>query len=69
MLTLYVKYWQPFGELLTDMEQQGMLIDRGHLRKAELEAAKEWEHYENEFLQWVYSSQEDAADFNASSVT
>lgn len=46
-----------------------MLIDRDHLRKAELEAAKEWEQHENEFLEWVYGTQEDAADFNASSIT
>ena len=31
-LTLYSKYWLPFGELLTDMERIGFKIDVGHLR-------------------------------------
>jgi hypothetical protein len=32
-LALYTKYWLPFGELLTDMEQIGFLIDVAHLKK------------------------------------
>lgn len=32
-LALYTKYWLPFGELLTDMEQTGFLLDVDHLRK------------------------------------
>jgi hypothetical protein len=32
-LALYTKYWLPFGELLTDMEQTGFLIDVEHLKK------------------------------------
>lgn len=32
-LALYTKYWLPFGELLTDMEQTGFLIDVDHLKK------------------------------------
>jgi len=68
MLNLYVKYWRPFGELLTDMEHQGIKIDRKYLEKCELEAIKEQEEHKNKFLQWVYSTQEDASDFNASSI-
>ncbi len=25
---LYQDYWKPFGELLTDMEKEGMMVDR-----------------------------------------
>ena len=32
-LTLYMKYWIPFGELLTDMERVGIAVDIDYLRK------------------------------------
>lgn len=35
-LTLYSKYWRPFGELLTDMERNGFKLDLVHLKKSEL---------------------------------
>lgn len=28
MWDLYEKFWRPFGELLTDMEKEGMLVNR-----------------------------------------
>ena len=28
MWDMYQRYWQPFGELLTDMEREGMQVDR-----------------------------------------
>lgn len=28
MWEMYIRYWQPFGELLTDMEREGMLVNR-----------------------------------------
>lgn len=28
MWDMYRRYWQPFGELLTDMEREGMQVDR-----------------------------------------
>ena len=37
-LTLYVKYWRPFGALLTDMEQTGFKIDSSYLKTCELQA-------------------------------
>jgi hypothetical protein len=27
LLVLYMKYWRPFGELLTDLERTGFIID------------------------------------------
>lgn len=31
MWTLYEKYWQPFGEVLTDMEREGFKINMNHM--------------------------------------
>lgn len=57
---LYAKYWLPFGELLTDMEREGFKIDTGYLKEIELTAEKDKKEYENKFLEWVYSVQDDA---------
>ena len=35
-LALYTKYWLPFGELLTDMEREGIAVDIEYLRELEL---------------------------------
>jgi DNA polymerase-1 len=37
-LALYIKYWRPFGELLTDMERNGFKIDTNYLKRSELKA-------------------------------
>lgn len=34
MIGMYNKYWQPFGLLLTDMERQGMSVNRSAFRQA-----------------------------------
>ena len=67
-MTLYLKYWRPFGELLTDMERTGIKIDINLLRNAELTALKEQKEYQDHFLNWVWSTQEDAKDFNPGSI-
>ena len=38
MWDLYRNTWLPFGEILTDMEAEGVLVDREHLASAELAA-------------------------------
>ena len=40
-LTLYTKYWLPFGELLTDMERVGIAVDKDYLRTLQLRAIKD----------------------------
>lgn len=35
---LYCKYWLPFGEILTDIERQGIRVNKPHLKKAEEQA-------------------------------
>lgn len=37
----YERYYQPFGELLTDMERAGMLVDTDHLAKMEQVSCQE----------------------------
>lgn len=60
MLGLYSKYWLPFGELLTDMERNGIKIDVEYLKEIQMVAEKEQKDYEQNFLDWVYSIQSDA---------
>jgi hypothetical protein len=36
MWQMYVRYWKPFGELLTDMEKEGMLVNRCALPNAQI---------------------------------
>ena len=55
-LTLYTKYWLPFGELLTDMERNGIRVNTDHLKKIQLEAERDKKKYEDQFLQWVYKN-------------
>lgn len=31
MLDLYNKYWKPFGEILTDLENRGFQLNLAHL--------------------------------------
>ena len=52
-LTLYTKYWLPFGELLTDMERAGIKVDVEYLREIQLRAIKDQVEHEDKFLQWV----------------
>jgi DNA polymerase-1 len=66
-LTLYTKYWLPFGELLTDMERTGIKVDTAHLKRIQLTAERDKQHFEDSFLQWVYANQNDGTEFNASS--
>lgn len=66
-LTLYSKYWLPFGELLTSMEREGFKVDVDYLRKIQLEAERDKKKYENEFIKWVQKVQNDVLEFNPSS--
>ena len=54
-LTLYTKYWLPFGELLTDMERVGIAVDKAYLRTLQLRAIKDKAEHEDRFTRWVQS--------------
>ena len=64
---LYLKYWRPFGELLTDMERYGFKINLQYLKKIQIQAENDKQKYEREFLKWVWDNQDDAKEFNPSS--
>ena len=46
MSELYAKYWLPFGELLTDMEREGITVDVAYLKEIELTAERDKIEYE-----------------------
>lgn len=64
---LYLKYWRPFGELLTDMERYGFKLDLNHLKQIQIQAEADRQYYEHQFLQWVWENQDDAKEFNPGS--
>jgi hypothetical protein len=41
MNNFYDKYFRDFGELLTDMEKNGIMLDNRHLEEAEVRAKEE----------------------------
>lgn len=64
---LYLKYWRPFGELLTDMERTGFKVDLQYLQKIQIQAENDKKDYEKRFLEWVWANQDDAKEFNPAS--
>lgn len=68
MYDFYLQYWRDFGELLTDMESNGIKVDtKNHLRKAELAARSERERMEKLFLIWAELKCPAAKDINIAS--
>ena len=63
----YIKYWLPFGELLTEIEREGIRVNLDYLQKAEQQALKDIQAFKENFNNWVQSTQEDAYEFNPSS--
>lgn len=64
---LYLKYWRPFGELLTNMERYGFKVDLKYLKDIQIQAEIDKINYEKAFLQWVWENQDDAHEFNPGS--
>ncbi|PRQ31693.1 putative DNA-directed DNA polymerase [Rosa chinensis] len=67
MFDFYKKYWRPFGELLVQMETEGMLVDRGYLAEIEKLAKSEQEVAVNRFRKWASSFCPDAKYMNVGS--
>ncbi|KAK9789941.1 hypothetical protein WJX73_004973 [Symbiochloris irregularis] len=65
--TFYNNYWRPFGELLTDMESEGFLVDREHLREGELKAKQDQEAARAAFKDWASALVPGARLMNVSS--
>eukprot|EP01103_Thecamoeba_quadrilineata_P007290 TRINITY_DN1712_c1_g1_i1.p1 TRINITY_DN1712_c1_g1~~TRINITY_DN1712_c1_g1_i1.p1 ORF type:complete len:821 (-),score=173.14 TRINITY_DN1712_c1_g1_i1:74-2536(-) len=53
MFHFYDDYWRPFGELLTDMEREGVRVDLDHLAQIESEARRDKEGLESNFRNWL----------------
>lgn len=50
---IYLNYWLPLGELLTDMERRGMAVDLDHIRTIKKQAEEDMIVFEKKFLSWV----------------
>ncbi|CAI2379738.1 unnamed protein product [Moneuplotes crassus] len=64
---LYLKYWRPFGEVLTDMERYGFKLDLMYLKNMQVQAENDKKAHEQAFLNWVRENQDDAKEFNPGS--
>ena len=70
MYHFYIKYFAIFGEVLTDLERNGILVDTtNHLKKAELRAREEKSNKEKIFLNWAIKECSDANYMNIASTT
>ena len=63
----YRIYLCRFGDLLTDMEANGIRVDETHLRAAEVRAREEREAMQKLFIEWAALHCEDAAHINTAS--
>ncbi len=68
-LELYERVIMPFGELLTDLERNGMSIDVARIEQAGLKAAAQREEVIRRFKAWAvdFSGRPDMAHFNVHS--
>jgi len=53
MWDFYLQYWQPFGELLSDMEIHGMPVQKATLEKLMAGAREESEQLKQDFKKWA----------------
>lgn len=67
MFDFYEEYWRPFGELLINMETEGMLVDRKYLAEVEKVAKSEQEIAANRFRNWASRYCSDAQYMNVGS--
>jgi hypothetical protein len=63
----YQEYWVEFGKVLTDMEREGMPIDREHLRLAEKQAIEDRDKNIKLFVDWAQTMVPAARDMNVAS--
>ncbi|KAL9232653.1 hypothetical protein vseg_007735 [Gypsophila vaccaria] len=69
MFHFYEKYWRPFGELLVQMETEGMLVDRAYLSEVERVAIAEQQIAADRFRNWASKYCPDARHMNVGSDT
>ncbi|KAJ8532589.1 hypothetical protein K7X08_012512 [Anisodus acutangulus] len=69
MYEFYEKYWRPFGEILVQMETEGVLVDRAYLAEIEKVAKAEQLVAVNRFRNWAAKYCADAKHMNVGSDT
>lgn len=67
LMDFYLKYWLPLGEILTEMEREGMLVDQNHMKNIELAANNDKFILFNEFKSWALSMDPLITHFNPDS--
>ncbi|KAG0586378.1 hypothetical protein KC19_2G086100 [Ceratodon purpureus] len=67
MYDFYEKYWRPFGEVLVNMEADGMLVDCDHLASVEKVARQQQQISISRFRKWAAKYCPDAALMNVGS--
>eukprot|EP01130_Rhizamoeba_saxonica_P017517 TRINITY_DN8511_c0_g1_i1.p1 TRINITY_DN8511_c0_g1~~TRINITY_DN8511_c0_g1_i1.p1 ORF type:complete len:1104 (+),score=277.35 TRINITY_DN8511_c0_g1_i1:11-3322(+) len=68
MWDYYNAFWLPFGELLTEMEKEGIRVDTNYIKSILPIAIKEKEKLEESFLEWASEFVPDCKFMNPSSV-
>lgn len=70
MFDFYDRYWRPFGELLCDLESEGIFVHaRTHLPAVELLAEADKQRHMEQFRSWLQRLQPGACDMNIHSAT
>lgn len=69
MFDFYKEYWRDFGEILVNMEMEGMLVDRSYLAEIEKQAKAEQVIAANRFRNWASKYCDDAKYMNVGSDT
>jgi len=69
MWDFYQQCWLPFGEVLTDMEREGMHVDVDHMIAIEIKAKQDLDEKRLKFMNFLYSFQQgkNVDHFNPSS--
>lgn len=67
MYQFYDMYWQPFGQLLVQMECDGMFVDGNYLKEIEKTARNQQKIAETRFRKWAATRCPDAAYMNVGS--
>ena len=68
LFDIYKKYWLPFGEVLTEIERNGIRVNRGQLENSKVSAEKTVKELKEKVRECVLKLQPDCIEFNPSSV-
>jgi len=66
MYEFYMTYWRPFGELLTDMEREGIFVRVDFLGEVRHRALNDIQSSRDQFLRWAMEMCPGAKNMNVS---